>query len=211
MDPNHIKETKIDGLNPQIAKRWSPRAFIDKEVEPEKINLLFEAARWTASCYNEQPWNYIVGNRFTSREVFDRILSTLVEFNQNWAKNSGLLIISVASPNFLRNGEENTEARYDCGQASANMAIQAVYMGLQIHQMGGIMRDKIKTEFSIPEGYWINSVIAVGYLGDPESLNDEYMKKTEVSKRERKELKEFVFNSKWGETFIIKDNSDEIS
>ena len=198
MDTNNLKEAKVEGLNPQIANRWSPRAFLDKEIEPEKINLLFEAARWTASCYNEQPWNYIVGNRFTSRDVFDRILSTLVEFNQEWARNASLLIISVASLKFLRNGQENTEARYDCGQASANMAIQAVYMGLHSHQMSGINRDKIKTEFSIPENYWINSVIAVGYLGNPENLTDDYMKTSEVSKRERKEFKDFIFSTQFG-------------
>lgn len=198
MDVNNLKEANVEGLLPEIAKRWSPRAFQDKEVEPEKIKLLFEAARWAPSCYNEQPWFYIVGNRFTSKDVFDRIVSGLVEFNQEWAKNSSLLIISIASLNFSRNNKENSEARYDCGQANANLVTQATYMGLHSHQMGGIERTKLTEEFSIPENYWINSVIAVGYLGDPETLTNEYMKSGEVSKRERKEISEFVFSSQWG-------------
>ena len=46
-----------------IAARWSPYAFADRPVAKEDLRSLFEAARWAASSYNEQPWTYLVATR----------------------------------------------------------------------------------------------------------------------------------------------------
>src|SRR3954451_10805439 len=78
-----------------IAKRWSPRAFADTPVEPEKLRSLFEAARWAASSGNEQPWRYIVATK-SSQPEYDRLLSVLVERTQLWAKSAPVLALSVA-------------------------------------------------------------------------------------------------------------------
>jgi len=43
-----------------LRRRWSPRAFSDRNVEREKLLSLFEAARWAPSSFNEQPWSFIV-------------------------------------------------------------------------------------------------------------------------------------------------------
>jgi len=32
-----------------LAKRWSPRAFDPRPVEPERLRILLEAARWAPS------------------------------------------------------------------------------------------------------------------------------------------------------------------
>jgi hypothetical protein len=32
-----------------LQRRWSPRAFADRMVEPDKLQSLFEAARWAPS------------------------------------------------------------------------------------------------------------------------------------------------------------------
>lgn len=36
-----------------LRQRWSPRAFADTMVEPEKLQSLFEAARWAPSSSND--------------------------------------------------------------------------------------------------------------------------------------------------------------
>ena len=38
-----------------IARRWSPYAFAPRPVSEDDLRSLFEAARWAASSYNEQP------------------------------------------------------------------------------------------------------------------------------------------------------------
>ena len=63
--------TKLE-IHPIIKKRWSPRSFqTDKPVEPEKLQRIFEAARWAPSSFNEQPWRFIVGTRAESIKVDD--------------------------------------------------------------------------------------------------------------------------------------------
>ena len=50
-------------IEPLLERRWSPRAFADRPVEPEKLLRLLEAARWSASCANQQPWYFIVATK----------------------------------------------------------------------------------------------------------------------------------------------------
>src|SRR5437879_3842304 len=82
------------GLHEILARRWSPRAWSRRPVEPEKLRALFEAARWSASCFNEQPWRFVVATQ-AEPEDFARLLGLLVEQNQAWAKNAWVLGISA--------------------------------------------------------------------------------------------------------------------
>ena len=101
-----------------FVKRWSPYAFSERPVADEDLRSLFEAARWSVSSYNEQPWHYIVATRADSEE-FERLLSCLVEGNQPWAKAAPVLALGCTSLNFARNGQPNTAAEHDLGAASA--------------------------------------------------------------------------------------------
>ena len=183
-------------IHDHISHRWSPRAFEDRPVEPEKLRSLFEAARWAASSYNGQPWSFIVGTKDDPKS-YQLILDSLIEFNQGWAKGAPVLVLTVAKQKFDHNGEPNKHAWHDVGQAAANLAIQAEALGLQVHQMAGILPDKARANFGIPEGYDVVAAIAVGYPGDAASL-PEPIRKGEVAPRQRKPLESFVFSGKWG-------------
>ena len=181
-----------------LARRWSPRAFHPRPVEPEKLRSLLEAARWAPSSYNEQPWSYIVATKEDPGE-FSRLLACLVEGNQAWAKDAPVLLLSVASRRFARNGKENCHAFHDVGLASGNFVIQATAMGLFVHQMAGILPDKARETFGIPEGHEPVAGIALGYPGDPETL-PERLRAAETAPRTRKALESFVFTGRWGQT-----------
>lgn len=73
IDKKAAADHKITEL---IAERWSPRAFSDKNLEPEKILSLFEAARWAPSAFNEQPWRFITASKSDPQE-FEKMLSCL--------------------------------------------------------------------------------------------------------------------------------------
>jgi nitroreductase len=184
-----------------ISERWSPRAFADRPVEPEKLRSLFEAARWAASSYNGQPWHFIVATKHDP-ENYKKVLECFVEFNQSWAKNAPVLALSVAKLKFDHNSEKNTHAFYDVGQATATLAIQAEELGLAVHQMAGILPEKAREIFGIPEGYEAVAGIAIGYPGDAHTLPD-HLKKSELAPRERKALDSFVFAGKWGKVSPI--------
>lgn len=73
-----------DGLVEVLRRRWSPRAFAPGVVVPEVLGRIFQAAQWSASAYNEQPWRFLVVVR-EHREEFEKILDCLVEQNRLWA------------------------------------------------------------------------------------------------------------------------------
>lgn len=179
-----------------LSHRWSPRAFDKRPVEAEKLRSLFEAARWAASSFNAQPWYFIVATK-DDPESFKRVLECFVEFNQGWAKGAPVVALSVAGLKFQHNGQPNRHAFHDVGQAAANLALQATSLGLQVHQMAGIMPEKARELFGIPEGFEAVAGIALGYPGDPATLSGE-LREREVAPRERKPLASFVFSGKWG-------------
>ena len=179
-----------------LRHRWSPRAFDSRPVEPEKLRAVFEAARWAASSFNAQPWFFIVATK-DDPENFKRVLDCLVEFNQGWAKGAPVVALSVARMKFEHNGEPNRHAFHDVGQAAANLALEATNLGLQIHQMAGILPEKAREIFGIPEGYEAVAGIALGYAGDPASL-PEKLRERELAPRERKPVSSFVFTGHWG-------------
>lgn len=179
-----------------LRHRWSPRAFDSRPVEREKLRAIFEAARWAASSFNAQPWFYIVATK-DDPENFKRVLECFVEFNQGWAKGAPVLALSVARMKFEHNGEPNNHAYHDVGQATANLALEATNLGLQIHQMAGILPEKARQIFGIPQGFEAVAGIALGYPGDPASLTDK-LRERELAPRERKPVSSFVFTGNWG-------------
>jgi len=130
--PRAFSEKQIEEL---VKKRWSPRAFSEKQIEEEKLASLFEAARWAPSAFNEQSWRFIIGQK--GSETYDKILQSLVEWNQQWAGKSPVLVLNIASKNFSHNGKPNATAQYDLGQAVAFMLTEAVNQGLVSHEMSG--------------------------------------------------------------------------
>src|SRR5215216_334703 len=112
---NTIKKAAPDHpIHEFIAQRWSPYAFADRPVSKEDLQSLFEAASWSASSYNEQPWRYIVATKADPAE-FQRLLACLVDGNQVWAKAAPVLALGCTSLNFVRNGKPNAAAVHDVG------------------------------------------------------------------------------------------------
>jgi nitroreductase len=190
------KPTRNDyPIHDLLKRRWSPRAFADQPVEPEKLRSLLEAARWAPSSYNEQPWALIIATKDQQSE-FAKVLSCLVPGNQAWAKAAPVLMLSFAHLSFERNQQPNRHAYHDVGLAAANLTFQATAEGLAVHQMAGIDVDKIRATFAIPQGWDPVSGIAIGYPGDPNSLPDQ-LRQRELAERNRKALSAFVFSGTW--------------
>jgi nitroreductase len=180
-----------------IRGRLSPRAFSDRTVEYDKLRIILEASRWAASSYNEQPWSFIIATKDQPAEYSD-LFSCLVEFNQSWAKSAPVLMLSVAKLHFDNNGKENHHAFHDVGAASCNLATQAIALDLFVHQMAGFDSAKARSLFGIPEGYEPVAMMAIGYLGDPQTL-PESLRDQELAPRIRKPLTESVFSGKWNQ------------
>jgi nitroreductase len=197
IEVNDLKQAPtIEGVLPAVLGRWSARSYADREVSNVELVKVFEAARWSASAYNEQPWRFLVGSR--NSLTYKKIFSSLIGFNQNWAAAVPVLILGVASTRFAHNGNPNAYALYDLGAAASAITLQAAALGLKTHSMAGFDQVAARQALEIPESYAIGAVIALGYQGEPSALAKEELIALETTPRTRKPLSEFVLSA-WGE------------
>lgn len=128
---------------------------------------------------------------------FEKLLSCLTEGNQKWARSASILMLTVAKLMFDKNAKLNRHAFHDIGLAAMSLSLQATQLGLHVHQMAGIVPEHAREIYAIPTGWEPLSAIAVGYLGDMQALSPE-LRDREMSDRRRKQLKDFVFSGRWG-------------
>ncbi len=182
-----------------MSQRWSPRAFSLQPVEEEKLQRIFEAARWAASSSNVQPWRFLIARH--GEESFRKLHDCLMDGNKPWTENVPVLLLSVTDTMFPAKGDkparENPTAKHDLGLAFANLSLQATELGLHLHPMAGFDKEKVKAVFNIPSPYEPVTVTAIGYLADSSTLS-ESLREREEAPRARKPLKEIVFEGDWG-------------
>lgn len=189
--PNEASNLEHEVVHQAILARRSPRSFSSAEVSTSDLTTIFEAARWAASSYNEQPWRFLVGRK--GEETYQKIFDSLGEFNQGWAKSAPILILSYASKAFAHNSAPNHYALHDTGAATALLTLQAWELGLRTHSMGGFDQEKVRSAFAISDEFEIGAVTALGHPGDGSEL-PEPVKKMEAGPRLRKPLAEIVLN-----------------
>ena len=175
-----------------LAERWSPRAFDSATpIDEAKLASALEAARWSPSANNSQPWRFIVARRGSA--LHDGIHSALMGFNQAWAGNAAVLIVAVAET-ATEDGTPISHAAYDLGQAVAHLSVQAHHDGLVAHQMSGFVPAQIRELAGLDERFAPTTVIALGDLGDASAL-PEPLQQREVAPRVRRPLDETVLLS----------------
>lgn len=180
-----------------LARRWSPRAFDEaRPIAQETLTQLFEAARWAPSCFNEQPWRYLVCNRVTEPDAWADVLACLVEGNRKWARRAPTFIAAIAASHFRDSGNPNRWAPYDTGAASENMFLQATALGLAMHQMGGFDAAKVHARFGVPAEFEVLAIIALGYPGEPALLERQRLEQ-ELAPRTRRSVSEFTHYGRW--------------
>jgi nitroreductase len=180
-----------------LALRWSGRAYDpERLVETDKLEAVLEAARWSPSCYGDQPWRYLVWDRHRDPTNWSRAFACLAEGNQTWAKFAPVLLLAAADT-CLRDGPPNRWGAYDTGAASMSLSVQATALGLMVHQMGGFDAGRIRAEFAIPERFECMAMLTLGYQLPPERIPAEWLDR-EMAPRSRVPLEEIAFAGEWG-------------
>lgn len=172
-------------LHELIANRWSPRSFDDSHnLSDDQIHSLLEAARWSPSSMNAQPWRFLVGLRGDSN--FAALVSSLKENNLEWAPNASAIVLVAVTAEKVSNIEI-----FDAGLAVSSLITQAQSMGLHTHQMGGFSKAKVKEVFSLPENIEPIVLIGVGKVSEPFKLSQSLLER-ELAPRTRKPLTELM-------------------
>jgi nitroreductase len=172
-----------------LRRRRSIRAFSSREVAQETLATLLDAARWSASCYGEEPWRYIITRR--GDDAHARLLATLMEANRAWAQHAPVLALTLARRSFTHNGQPNAYAAHDAGIALGALAAQAAALGVAVHPMAGYDRELARAAFNIGDEYELLVAVAIGYPGDAAQLSDS-ARAGEYAPRVRRPLAEIV-------------------
>lgn len=177
-----IKEAKTRyPVHSLIRNRFSARAFSDEAISQDTLLRLIEAASWAPSSMNAQPWRYFAA--FKGQELFEKMKDCLLPGNRIWAENAAVLLLSTAITTFS-NGQTNRHALYDVGAANANLFTEATSLHIFGHTIGGFDFEKTNQVFNISSPQEPVAFIALGYLGNPESLSEPFRAR-ELSERER--------------------------
>lgn len=156
-------------VSPWFVDRWSPRAFRSEPIPERYLHMLFEAARFAPSSYNEQPWTFVYAVTDTDRA---KLLATLVESNQRWARDAPALMYLIARKHFADGGAPNRVAMFDAGSAWLSLALQARLLGLYAHAMAGFDSAKAYAVLGVaPTEVEVIAAIAVGYRANPADLS----------------------------------------
>jgi len=180
----------MEKIHPILKERYSTVTFYSQEVEKEKLNLLFDAARWAPSGYNGQPWRFIVGEKGKD-ENYQKLFDSMVDANKYWAKHAPVLVLGLALKVSEHNGKPNRFAEYETGMAVGNLLAQATSLGLYIHQMGGYSVEKIKESFNLNENLQPLALMAIGYKADLSGFADD-LKERELKPRTRKAVEDIL-------------------
>lgn len=190
---DHTADTKHDILF-LLKQRYSPRIFKDKHIQRKHLVQLFEAARWSASSNNLQPWRFIYAKKGT--EAYQSIFDCLSDFNQSWALNAPLLMLTAYQKKDAAD-RDNFHALHDLGLSVGFMTVQAQFLNIGVHQMAGVDWKKAHQVFNVPEEYHITTAIALGYYGGHLENLSPNLREQETDKRNRLPQKKIVFKNTW--------------
>ena len=172
-----------------IQNRWSPRAFSSEAVNKDDLEAILEAASYAPSCFNEQPWRYIVAEG----ELLETLQSLLLPRNHLWASKAPVLMLLISKSTF-KNDKTNHYHQFDAGTSWGFLSLEATQRGYYTHAMAGFKRDEARTLLNIPDDYTILAMIALGHPGKIEELDDLF--KAGEKPNDRKPLDKVVWSVK---------------
>ena len=189
----------LHNINSLIAQRWSPRAFdLTKQISREIILTICEAAQWSPSSAGEEPWRFIIYDYYHNKESWETVQNLMDPYNKIWTVNAPVMISVCAALNWRKDpSKPNNHAEYDTGSSTMAIYLQALEYGIYCHPMAGFDSNQLKSSFNIPDDVKPISIIAMGYPGELNVL-DEFNQKREVAERKRRPLESMFFDSAWG-------------
>lgn len=169
-----------------LKKRFSPIVYDSTPVPTEDLEQILEAAQWAASHNNTQTWHFYVAQKGT--KGFDAILSTLMGYNSEWAKDAPVLMIAayVTVPADEDKSGQNPYAPYNLGLAVQSLVVESLEMGYYTRQMGGFDKEKAKEVLKATEHVHPWVAIALGKIGDYSKASEAAIAR-ESRPRERKD------------------------
>lgn len=152
-----------------IQKRESCRSFKETPVENEKLRRCIEAAHFSPSACNSQPWRYIVVN---DPELSPKVAKCVQDMGMNKFTNNCpafAVVLETGASLMSRLGGKVMDQQFaplDVGISVAHFCLQATELGLSTCILGWLNESKINELFNIPKNERVRLVLAVGYAAN---------------------------------------------
>jgi nitroreductase len=181
-------------LLPLLRDRRSIRSYDEShELADDELAVLLEAARWSPSAGNSQPWAFLVGRRGdVAHQMFVELLAPSV---RRWAPAASALLFTL---NQVASGPEDDAlgysdyAQYDLGQAVAHLTVQAAALGLGVHQFAAFDHDGLASAAGVPPHWRVTTGLTVGLAIE-----------SELVPRTRRPLVELAFAARFGDPLTL--------
>jgi nitroreductase len=163
----------------ELNQRKSVRGFLAKEIEPEKLDALWAAARWAPSCANRQDWHYyaVMG---ATRERLAEVLSS----GNHWALKAPLILCVTRDTSVEVTTESRSYGMYDAALSVMSLVVEVEHQGLRARQMAGFKEEPFRKVLNLPANESPVVIVAVGY--------EEALQEKEIQPRERKPIEAVV-------------------
>ncbi len=177
-----------------IHERRAYRALDEAEITDGLIDDLAEHAQLSASCFNNQPWNFVFVD---DEDMLEKMQGVMAEANE-WTKGASLIIAVFSKSEDDCEVGQRSYHLFDTGMAAGFLQLRATELGLVAHPIAGFDEEKTKELLDIPEGYRLITLINVGKHADEatEYMTDDQIE-TEKERPEREGLDEFVHRNKF--------------
>lgn len=167
-----------------VKERYSCRSFLKAPVEREKIELCLEAARFSPSARNTQPWFYTI---VEEPETVRRVAACLQREGANGFTDDAPVFAVVSERKLTGSsiggaGELQKFAQFDLGLSVAHFCLEAYNVGLSCCIIGWIDADGLHSACALPEDDCVRVVIALGYNNGDSRRPKERFEQAEMSK-----------------------------
>ena len=147
-----------------------------KNIPLEIKQKILEAARSTGTGLNTQHWKFIVVEK---KENLKKLSEDST--SGNWISAANIAIIVLTNPKYKFH-------LIDAGRVLQNMQLTAWNYGIGSGLFTGIIEEKLRQDFNIPNEFHISIIIGFGYP----------IKKIMGKKKNRKSMNELVYFENYG-------------
>ena len=180
---------------PQIETRRARRALSEEPIPEEVLARIMTAATYAPSCFNSQPWRFLVVNQQRELEIVKENLSR----GNYWAQKAPVIVLVFTKPELdCRLSDNRDYAFFSTGLAVESLMLQATKEGLIAHPIAGYKPLPLKEAFGVDSEMILLTLVIIGYPGDEAHLNDNH-REQEHSARDRKPEEQVILYNRWAE------------
>jgi nitroreductase len=178
-----------------IKKRRAYRSLKPVKITKDFIKDLAECAQITASCFNNQPWQYVF---VYEKEMLEKMHEALSSGNE-WAHKASMIIVVLGRQKDDCVIHDRIYYRFDIGMATEAMILRATELGLVAHPIAGYSPRKTREVLGIPDDVDVIALVIVGRQSDEINpvMSDKQIK-DESKRPKRKSINNFIFYNKYG-------------